>query len=126
MICSSAIGFINSTVLVATGNNIVVSNQPLPICRHGQKVLYHVNEVYYKKELSDTRADFGWVYTFLANTDSEQDIRILGTVDRQEDAIKINEAIQKQVARGRSVPKQNSEKDVDNRSYIDKLRGYHR
>lgn len=124
MIVAAVVGLINSTVLTVRDNNIMISIVPLPTLRHRQKSLQNVSEVYYKQELYESRSDYGLVYTFFADTDNRQGIKLIGMIDRKEDALKINEAIQGQIARVETKPK--PIKDIDRRSYIDKLRGYRR
>jgi hypothetical protein len=126
IIYEATVGFINSTILLATDKTLVISSQPLPTIRKRRKVIHNVHEVYYKKEYSNARTDPGWVYSFFVRTGNDQTIKILDDIDLEDAAIKINHAMQTNLDVNKDLAEQDIAKNSDNRSYIDKLRGYRR
>lgn len=98
-------GFINRTQLLVTGDTIIIVTEPWPPLSGAKQTLTQVKAVNYEKGSSKTKRSRALIYRFYATTAQGQTVTILDIVDREQDAVKIQQAIQAQLQRAhRGIP----------------------
>jgi len=113
MIMMAIRGFINRTQLLVTGNTIVIVTAPWPRLSGAKQTLTQVKEVNYAKGFSQTKRSRALIYRFSATTAQGQTVTILDIVDREQDAVKIQQAIQSQLQRAHRGTPLSEDREVD-------------